>query len=100
MNTRLYVGNLSPDVTEQILRDLFAQKGPVAEVKLMVDRATGKFRGFAFVTMKTPEAASAAMQALHSHPLGGRYITVNEARQEEVPTTGLIGGSAPMKRGL
>jgi RNA recognition motif-containing protein len=100
MNTKLYVGNLSPEVTETILRDLFAQKGPVAEVKLMTDRATGSFRGFAYVTMKTPEAATAAMQALHSHPLGGRYITVNESRQEEVPTVGLIGSSTPMKRGL
>jgi RNA recognition motif-containing protein len=92
MNTKLYVGNLSADVTEASLQSLFSQHGPVTEVKLMMDGATGRSRGFAFVTMATPEAAQSALQTLHSHSVGGRYITVNEARPPgERPPGSLIG---------
>ncbi|HYV32573.1 MAG TPA: RNA-binding protein, partial [Candidatus Binatia bacterium] len=63
MNTRLYVGNLAFDATENDLQDLFAQHGTVTEANLMQDRMTGKPRGFAFVTMATKESADAAIQA-------------------------------------
>jgi len=96
MNTRLYVGNLSGNITEKSLQDLFSQKGSVTEVKLMMDQTTGLSRGFAFITMGTPEAAQAALQAFHSTKLGERYITVTEARpQKEIPSGFLIGGSGP-----
>jgi RNA recognition motif-containing protein len=89
MNTRLYVGNLSFDTTENDLQDLFAAHGPVAEVNLITDRASGRSRGFAFVTMSTPEGAQAAITALTGKEIGGRALTVTEARpREERPSTG------------
>ena len=93
MNTKLYVGNLSYNVTENDLQDLFAQQGPVTEVNLMQDRATGRPRGFAFVTMATEEGAKAAIQALNGKEMDGRALTVNEARpREERPAHGGGGG--------
>ncbi len=83
MNTKLFVGNLAYSVTENDLQDLFSQHGPVSEVNLMLDRSTGRPRGFAFVTMATPEAAQAATQALHGYTMEGRNLTVNEARPRE-----------------
>jgi cold-inducible RNA-binding protein len=83
MNTKLFVGNLSYDVTENDLQDLFAQHGPVTEVNLMMDRMSGRPRGFAFVTMATKEGADAAVQALNGHEWEGRALTVNEARPRE-----------------
>lgn len=83
MNSKLYVGNVSYDTTENDLQDLFAKHGPVTEVNLVQDHATGRPRGFAFVTMATPEAAQAAIQALNGYDLGGRALTVNEARPRE-----------------
>jgi RNA recognition motif-containing protein len=80
MNPRLYIGNLSPSVTEDDLRLLFSRAGAVTEVQLMLDAATTKSRGFAFVTMATPELAAAALREFHCYNLGGRYITVTEAR--------------------
>ncbi len=85
MNSKLYVGNLSPTVTEEDLRLLFSRTGAVTEIKLMLDPATHQSRGSAFVTMASPELASAALKALHSYPLEGRYITVTEARPPEQP---------------
>jgi cold-inducible RNA-binding protein len=83
MNTKLYVGNLSFDTTENDLQDLFAAHGPVSEVNLITDRMSGRSRGFAFVTMGTPEGAQAAIQALGGKDVGGRALTVNEARPRE-----------------
>jgi len=83
MNTKLYVGNLSFDATENELQDLFAAHGPVSEVNLITDRMSGRSRGFAFVTMGTPEGAQAAIQALSGKEYGGRALTVNEARPRE-----------------
>jgi RNA recognition motif-containing protein len=83
MNTKLYVGNLSFDTTENDLQDLFAAHGPVSEVNLITDRMSGRSRGFAFVTMATPEAAQAAITALGGKDVGGRALTVNEARPRE-----------------
>ena len=80
MNTKLFVGNLSFDTTENDLQDAFAAHGTVLEANLMMDRATGRPRGFAFVTMSTPEEAQKAIDALNGASLGGRNLTVNEAR--------------------
>lgn len=80
MNLKLYVGNLSPEVGEDDLRLLFSRSGTVTEVNVMLDPATRQSRGFAFVTMATPELAAAAMRDYHSYNLGGRHITVTEAR--------------------
>jgi cold-inducible RNA-binding protein len=80
---KLYVGNLSFETTENDLQDLFEQHGQVSEVKLMMDRMTGKSRGFAFVTMNDNAHAGAALNALNGTQLGGRALTVNEARPRE-----------------
>lgn len=83
MNTKLYVGNLSYDITENDLQDLFAQHGPVTEVNLMQDKMSGRPRGFGFVTMATKEGADAAIQNLNGKEWQGRALTVNEARPRE-----------------
>lgn len=80
---KLYVGNLSFETTENDLQDLFEQHGQVSEVSLMMDRMTGKSRGFAFVTMSDKTQADAAMAALNGKEVGGRTLTVNEARARE-----------------
>jgi cold-inducible RNA-binding protein len=83
MNTKLFVGNLSFDITENDLQDAFAAHGTVSETNLMMDRTTGRPRGFAFVTMATAEEAKKAIDALNGAMLGGRNLTVNEARPRE-----------------
>jgi cold-inducible RNA-binding protein len=80
MNTKLFVGNLSFETTENDLQDAFAAHGTVAEANLRTARASGRSRGFAFVTMSTPEEAQKAIDALNGSMLGSRSITVNEAR--------------------
>ncbi|MCZ7637838.1 MAG: RNA-binding protein [Verrucomicrobia bacterium] len=89
MSTRLYVGNLSFNTTEDQLRDAFSAYGVVAECTLMMDRDTGRPRGFGFVTMGTPEEAQAAVAGLNGQTLDGRNLTVNLARpREERPPGG------------
>jgi cold-inducible RNA-binding protein len=88
MSTKLYVGNLSFDVIENDLQDLLAQHGPVSEVNVIMDKMTGRARGFAFVTMSTKEGADAAIQALNGKEWKGRALTVNEARPREERTGG------------
>src|SRR5262252_7751825 len=83
MNTKLFVGNLSFNTTENDLEDAFAAHGTVTETNLMTDRDTGRPRGFAFVTMATPEEAQNAANALNGTMLDGRNLTVNEARPRE-----------------
>ena len=83
MSTKLFVGNLSFDVTENDLQDAFAAHGTVTEANLMMDRTTGRPRGFAFITMSSPEEAKKAIDALNGAMLGGRNLTVNEARPRE-----------------
>jgi RNA recognition motif-containing protein len=83
MNTKLYVGNLSFDTTENDLRDMLGAYGAVSEVNVIMDRATGRPRGFAFATMATPEAAQAAISGLGGKEIKGRTLTVNEARPRE-----------------
>jgi cold-inducible RNA-binding protein len=80
---KLYVGNLSFETTENDLQDLFEQHGTVSEVSLMMDKMTGKSRGFAFITMNDGTQASAAMSALNGKDLNGRALNVNEARPRE-----------------
>lgn len=92
MSTKLFVGNLSFNTIENDLHDLFAAHGGVIEVNLMVDKFTGRPRGFAFVTMESPEAAEAAIQALHGKNFDGRDLTVNIARPREERPPGGGGG--------
>ena len=83
MSTKLFVGNLSFNTTENDLQDAFAAHGTVVEANLMVDRVSGRPRGFAFVTMGTPEEAQKAIEAMNGAPLDGRNLTVNVARPKE-----------------
>jgi cold-inducible RNA-binding protein len=80
MPRKLYVGNLPYDTSEQDLQTLFAGVGAVESVSLMRDNVTGRARGFAFVEMATEEDAQAAIRSLADYNLGGRNLTVNEAR--------------------
>ncbi|MBI4839491.1 MAG: RNA-binding protein [candidate division NC10 bacterium] len=91
MGTRLYVGNLPFDVDESQLRPLFQEDGrEVTEVKIITDRETGRPRGFAFVEMGSQADAQAAITAMNGRQLGGRALTVNEAR-EQAPRGGGFG---------
>lgn len=80
MNTKMYVGNLSFDLSEADLRELFKPFGQVNEATLIMDRFTNRTRGFAFVTMDTKEEMNAAIAALHDKSVNGRRLVVNEAR--------------------
>ena len=80
MSTKLYVGNLPFDITEDELRDMLSQHGPVNEINVIIDKMTGRARGFAFVTMNTQEGANATVLALNGKEWKGRTLTVNEAR--------------------
>lgn len=82
-NSKLYVGNLSFKTTEEELRSTFGQFGSVTDVYVAMDKMTGRPRGFAFVTMGTPEEAKLAAEKTNGTDLGGRPITVNEARPKE-----------------
>ena len=92
MSAKLFVGNLSFNITENDLQDAFAAHGTVIEANLMMDRATGRPRGFGFVTMSNPEEAQKAIDALNGKELGGRALTVNIARPREERTGGGGGG--------
>jgi RNA recognition motif-containing protein len=92
MGTRLYVGNLSYNVTEQELRDVFAEGGRnVVEVKIVMDRDTGRPRGFAFVEMGSEDDANTVISSLTGREIQGRAINVSEARARE-PRSGGGGG--------
>jgi cold-inducible RNA-binding protein len=99
MSTKLFVGNLSFDTTENDLQDAFAAHGTVMEANLMMDRATGRPRGFGFVTMSTPEEAQKAIEALNGKSVGGRALTVNVARPREERTGGGGGGGGRREYG-
>ena len=96
MNTKLFVGNLSFNTTENDLQDAFAAHGTVTEANLMTDRATGRPRGFGFVTMSSPEEAQKAIDALNGASLDGRHLTVNEARPKA--SGGGLGDGGPRRR--
>ena len=98
MSAKLFVGNLSFKITENELQDAFSAYGTVLEANLMMDWATGRPRGFGFVTMSSQEEAQKAIDALHGKELGGRPLTVNIARpREERPGGG--GGHGGGERG-
>ena len=92
MNNKLFVGNLSWTTTDGILQDTFAQFGTVVEAAVMMDKFTGKSRGFAFVTMSTPEEAETASKEMDNKELDGRPIRVNIARPKEDRGAGGGGG--------
>ena len=83
MPNKLYVGNFSYDTTENELQDLFATAGTVQEVILIQDRETGKSKGFGFFTMATDADAKKAISQINGKSIGGRALTVNEARPKE-----------------
>src|SRR5512137_459395 len=83
MESKLYVGNLSYNVTEGDLERLFAEAGQVKEVAIIMDRATRQSKGFGFVEMMTEAEAQKAIELFNNHELGGRNITVNIARPRE-----------------
>jgi RNA recognition motif-containing protein len=82
-NNKLFVGNLSFNITENDLQDTFAAHGTVTEVNVMMDRVSGRPRGFGFVTMSTDEEAQAAIGALNGQQVDGRALTVNAAKPRE-----------------
>jgi cold-inducible RNA-binding protein len=92
MSTKLFVGNLDFKVTENELHDAFAACGTIVEANLVMDRATGRPRGFGFVTMSSPEEAQKAIEAMNGKELGGRALTVNVARPREERSGGGGGG--------
>lgn len=107
MGTKLYVGNLNYNTTEDSLREAFSANGrEVASVSIIMDRETGRSRGFAFVEMATPEGAQQALQELEGADLDGRSLRINEAREREArgaprsfggprPSFGGPGGGGP-----
>lgn len=100
MGTRLYVGNLSYNVTEPELREAFAEGGRnVVEVKIVLDRDTGRPRGFAFVEMGSEAEAGQAIEALSGRTLQGRPISVSEARERQPRSGGFGGGGRGGGRG-
>ena len=98
MNTKLYVGNLPFETTESDLQALFEGTGPVSTVNIIRDRATGQARGFAFVEMGSDNEARAAIAELNDTEVGGRRLTVNEARPQAARPSGAGGGGGRQRR--
>lgn len=92
MSNKLFVGNLSFNTTETQLRDAFSAHGIVAEVNLMMDRETGRPRGFGFVTMNSAAEAQSAIEGLNGKSVDGRDLTVNVAKPREERPAGGGGG--------
>ncbi len=99
MATKLYVGNLSYDTTEDQIRTLFAQAGEVGEITFITDRETGRSKGFGFVQMTTEEGAKEAIKRFNGHSLDNRALTVNEARPREERSGGSNGGRRDFRAG-
>jgi RNA recognition motif-containing protein len=91
MGSKIYVGGLPYSTTEQELSDLFGTHGSVQSAKVITDKYTGQSRGFGFVEMGSDDEAKAAIGALNETELGGRTLTVNEAKPQ-APRTGGFGG--------
>src|SRR6476659_8649041 len=98
MGRKLYVGNLPYEVGETELQELFARAGSVESAKVMRDQATGRARGFGFVEMSTDEEAQHAVTALNGTQVGGRSLTVNEARPKPTGSGGGGGFGGPRRR--
>jgi cold-inducible RNA-binding protein len=92
MSSKLFVGNLSFNTTENDLSDAFAAFGTVTEANLMMDRATGRPRGFGFITMSSPEEAQKAIEGMNGRDMDGRALTVNIAKPREERSGGGGGG--------
>lgn len=88
MNSKLYVGNLSFNTTESDLRDAFGAHGNLSDVFIAMDRESGRPRGFAFVTYSTAEESQIAAEKMNGTDLGGRTLTVNEAKPKEAMGSG------------
>lgn len=98
MASRLYVGNLPYNFTNQDLQQLFTPHGGVRSAEVLMDRMTGRSRGFGFVEMESDAAAQAAIAAIHEKDIGGRRVTVNEARERTPRGPGgprPVGGGGP-----
>jgi RNA recognition motif-containing protein len=98
MGSRLYVGNLSFHTTQDALQQHFAQAGTVASVDLVMDRMTGRSRGFAFVEMGSDAEAQKAIELFNGKDVDGRALTVNEARPREERPSGGGGGGGGQRR--
>ncbi len=105
MESKLFIGNLSFNITQDQLRALFAQAGDVREAAVILDRDTGRSKGFGFVEMKTEADAEQAIKEFHNHVLDGRRLTVNLARPPDarIPPRGGArganrGGKSPVYR--
>ena len=94
MGNKLYVGNLPYSVRDEDLQQSFGQFGAVTSAKVMMERDTGRSKGFGFVEMASDAEAQAAINGMNGQPLGGRSVVVNEARPMEArpPRTGGFGG--------
>lgn len=99
MNNKLFVGNLSFNTTENDIQDAFAAFGTVLEANLMVDRMTGRARGFGFVTMSTADEAQKAIEGMNGRDLDGRALTVNVAKPREERAPGGGGGGRDFRDG-
>ena len=93
MATKLYVGNLSYQMTDQELHDLFSEAGNVSTAQVVTDRYTGQARGFGFVEMASEDEAQQAIAAINGRNVGGRALVVNESRPREGGGGGSRGGS-------
>jgi cold-inducible RNA-binding protein len=98
MSRKLYVGNLPYEVGETELHELFSRAGSVETVTVMRDQATGRARGFAFVEMSSDEEAQNAITQLNESQVGGRSLTVNEARPKPARSGGFGGGGQQRRR--
>ena len=98
MSRKLYVGNLPYEVGETELQELFARAGSVESVTVMRDQATGRARGFAFVEMGSDEEAQTAIRDLNATQIGGRSLTVNEARPKTAGAGGGFGDRNSQRR--
>lgn len=98
MGNKIYVGNLPFSATSESLNEMFSQFGTVDSAKIVMDRDTGRSKGFGFVEMSTGDEAAAAIEKLNGQDMGGRSLVVNEARPME-PRTGGFGGGRGGDRG-
>jgi RNA recognition motif-containing protein len=99
MANRLYVGNLPWSCTGDELRSLFSQHGRVVSAEVVMDRETGRSRGFAFVEMGSDQDCQTAINALHEFSLAGRPLVVNEARERQPRSSNGMGGASRAPRG-
>jgi RNA recognition motif-containing protein len=98
MISKLYVGNLAYSVNDESLLQHFTEFGGVNSAKVMMDRDTGRSKGFGFVEMESPQAAQAAIRGMHGKSIDGRALVVNEARPREERPGGFGGGGGGGRR--